>query len=166
MKTALLTLLLVSATRVALASDLPSEVSSASEAMHWFDQESSVRVLNVWATWCAPCVAELPHLDRFDRDLGPLGLDVVGVSMDDVIPGQRDETRKKVARFLASRRISFANVYYTGKAHQIADELRFEGEIPVTLVFDRSGRELMRIEGAFESDALEARLRELLSTKR
>ena len=42
-----------------------------------------VVVLNFWATWCPPCVAEMPSLERLHRSLGPEGLAVVTVSTDE-----------------------------------------------------------------------------------
>jgi cytochrome c biogenesis protein CcmG/thiol:disulfide interchange protein DsbE len=39
-------------------------------------------MLNFWATWCQPCVHEVPSLDQLSRDLGPKGLVILGVSVD------------------------------------------------------------------------------------
>src|ERR1700689_3520092 len=39
-------------------------------------------ILNFWATWCAPCVQEVPSLDQLERQLGQRGLVVLGVSVD------------------------------------------------------------------------------------
>src|SRR4249920_3670886 len=41
-----------------------------------------VLVLNFWATWCAPCIEELPSLDQFQRDFADSGVVVLGVSVD------------------------------------------------------------------------------------
>ncbi len=40
-------------------------------------------VVNFWATWCPPCVAEMPSLERLHRSLSPEGLSVVTVSIDE-----------------------------------------------------------------------------------
>jgi peroxiredoxin len=56
-------------------------------------------VLNFWATWCAPCIEELPSLDQFQRELANQGVVVLGVSVD------KDE--KAYKRFLERAKVSF-----------------------------------------------------------
>jgi cytochrome c biogenesis protein CcmG, thiol:disulfide interchange protein DsbE len=55
------------------------------------DYRGRVVLLNVWATWCAPCRVEMPSIERLHRELGPRGLAVVAVSIDD--PGTDDAIR-------------------------------------------------------------------------
>src|SRR5690606_12874969 len=53
-----------------------------------------VVLLNVWATWCAPCVEEMPALERLHRELAPEGLAVIGVNVDvapTLLPGAAPE---------------------------------------------------------------------------
>lgn len=40
-------------------------------------------LINVWASWCAPCVREMPELEAFSRQQGPNGIQVVGIALDD-----------------------------------------------------------------------------------
>ncbi|HKO14989.1 MAG TPA: TlpA disulfide reductase family protein [Gemmatimonadaceae bacterium] len=49
------------------------------------DYKGQVVLLNVWATWCPPCKAEMPSIERLYRQYGPLGLRVVAVSIDDYV---------------------------------------------------------------------------------
>jgi cytochrome c biogenesis protein CcmG, thiol:disulfide interchange protein DsbE len=58
-----------------------------------------VLVLNFWASWCAPCVNEAPSLEAFERQMGPQGVVVVGVSID--------TNEKRYRQFLQRFRISF-----------------------------------------------------------
>ena len=47
------------------------------------DLSGGTTVVNFWASWCAPCLVAMPHLIALQKDYGPLGLQVVGISMDD-----------------------------------------------------------------------------------
>lgn len=64
--------------------------------------------------------------------------------------------------FLDREKITFPNVYYTGNPDALGDALDFSGEIPVTIIYDRAGREVWRHEGRLERDATIARLRDIL----
>ncbi len=127
-----------------------------------FPAAARVRVVNVWATWCAPCVAEMSDLRAIDETFGPEAT-LAGVSLDDMLPGA---TRQKVVDFLDKRRIAFANVYYTGKPDDLGDSLRFNGELPITLIFDRNGNELWRQHGRLDRRKTIAVIRDLLRRKR
>ena len=59
---------------------LPSLAGGDRDLASW---RGKVVVLNFWATWCPPCVAEMPSLERLHRALGPEGLAVVTVSTDE-----------------------------------------------------------------------------------
>lgn len=123
---------------------------------------AKVRVINLWATWCAPCVAEMPDLRAIDETFGA-EVALMGVSLDDMIP----ETKPaKVNAFLAKHRIAFPNLYYTGNADALGEHYQFNGELPVTIVFDRKGKELWRHEGRLDKNTTIARLRDILRRNR
>jgi len=122
-----------------------------------FPAAAKVRVINVWATWCVPCVEEMPDLRAIDDAFGG-DVAIVGVSLDDMIPDSKAAT---VASFLDKQKIAYPNVYYTGNADDLGARFNFSGEIPVTIVYDRKGKELWRQQGRLDRDQTIARLREL-----
>jgi len=141
----------------ASAADL-RQIEEPAKIASVFPAAAKVRVLNVWAMWCVPCVAEIPDLraidDAFGRELA-----MAGVSLDDMLP---DAKSADTVAFLDRHKIAFPNVYYTGNADALGDRLRFNGEIPVTIVFDRQGKELWRHQGRLDREKTIARLRETL----
>jgi cytochrome c biogenesis protein CcmG/thiol:disulfide interchange protein DsbE len=52
------------------------------DTVEWADYRGDVVLLNIWATWCAPCEMEMPSMQRLHELLGPKGLKVVAVSVD------------------------------------------------------------------------------------
>jgi peroxiredoxin len=60
-----------------------------------------VVVLNFWATWCAPCVEEMPSLNRLHQHIAPLGAMVLGISVDD--------DQAAFEQFLRENQITFPN---------------------------------------------------------
>jgi thiol-disulfide isomerase/thioredoxin len=141
------------------------EVSEPARIASTFSPRASARLLNVWATWCVPCVEEMSDLRAIDAAFGP-ELSIVGVSLDDMIPGDRAATRRKVTEFLDGRAIRYPNVYYSGNSDALADYLRFNGEIPITVVFDRDGREVWRRQGRLDRRKAIAEIHKVLRRNR
>lgn len=127
-----------------------------------FPKNAKVRVLNVWATWCVPCVHEMPDLRAIDEQFGE-EVAIVGVSLDDMLP---NADRKKTAAFLDKQQISFPNVFYTGSTDELGEYLNSSGEIPVTIFYDAAGKELWRHDGRINKDETIARLRRIVGRKK
>lgn len=123
-----------------------------------FPRSAKIRVVNIWATWCVPCVAEMPELRAVRAAFGE-EVALIGVSMDDMIPGAK---RQSVAAFLDRQKIGYINVYYNGNSDDLTRHYHFEGEIPVTIAFDAAGREVWRHQGAIRSANTISELRKLL----
>jgi len=60
-------------------------------------------VLNFWATWCPPCIEEMPSLDEFQKQLAPSGVVVLGVSVDTNEPAYREFLQKAKVSFQTAR---------------------------------------------------------------
>ena len=144
----------------AFAADLrpfkePAKIASV------FPSSAKIRVVNLWAMWCVPCVAEMPDLRVIDETFGP-EVAIVGVSLDDMLP---DAKSTATVAFLDKYKIKFPNVYYTGNADALGDYIDFNGEIPITVVYDKKGKELWRHQGRLDREKTIAQLRELLRRK-
>jgi len=100
-------------------------------------------LVNLWATWCAPCVKELPTLDRLAAD----GVRVVAVSQD-------TEGADKVRPFLAQRSLNRVQVLLDPKLEL---GTAFAGNLPVTILYDAKGREVWRRTGDVDWTSTEAR---------
>jgi thiol-disulfide isomerase/thioredoxin len=99
--------------------------------------KGKVVVLNIWATWCGPCVMEFPDLVKFERSYRSRGVTVIGLSMDDPKKAQQ-----LVPPFLAQR-----GAHFTVYAMKPVDpttvigvvDKNWQGAIPTTYILDRSG---------------------------
>jgi thiol-disulfide isomerase/thioredoxin len=99
-----------------------------------------VLVVHFWATWCQPCMHELPMLAKLARESSPRGVDFLPVSLDD--PTER--AALWVGRVLASKAgdsgWSPILKWNEGESLTEAFDPRWQGEIPVFFVYDREGR--------------------------
>jgi thiol-disulfide isomerase/thioredoxin len=105
-------------------------------------------VLNFWATWCPPCVREMPALDRFAREHSAQGWQVLGLAADNA---------EAVRKFLAVTPVGFA-IALTGFAGiDLSQRLGNQsGGLPFTVVFGRDGRVLQRHSGETKYEQLSA----------
>ncbi|MFL6858183.1 MAG: TlpA family protein disulfide reductase [Allosphingosinicella sp.] len=103
-------------------------------------------LVNLWATWCAPCVEEMPTLDKLAARQGDK-LQVVALSQDVGGP-------EKVEDFFAKRGFSTLEAWRDPKM-QIMSDLKIE-ILPTTILFDAEGREVWRVTGREDWQSAEA----------
>jgi thiol-disulfide isomerase/thioredoxin len=107
------------------------------------DLRGSPVLLNVWATWCEPCRAELPLLARLQARLASRGLRTIALSVD------RDHSRTAVAAVLRRRGIDLETWFDPADR---ASAVFGVGSLPTTLLFDASGVLVWRHEGAIKDN--------------
>jgi cytochrome c-type biogenesis protein len=120
-------------------------------SFHLSELKGRVVLVNFWATWCVPCLAEIPDLSAMQRDLDGRGLSVVGVSWDD--------TADAVREFQSEIRQDYT-VLLGGQGVQL--ELGGISSLPTTLIIDREGRVRQKIIGARDRAVFEAAVKPLL----
>jgi len=94
------------------------------------DYRGRVVLLNLWATWCAPCREEMPRIERLHQELGAQGLAVIAVSVDN--PGMADAIRE----FRRELGLTFQILY--DESGRIRDDYQTSG-VPETFFIDREG---------------------------
>jgi cytochrome c biogenesis protein CcmG, thiol:disulfide interchange protein DsbE len=109
------------------------------------EHRGQVVLVNYWATWCGPCREETPGLVRLSRELGPKGLAVVGVSIDE---GSRGKVQQFVDEFHVPYPVAFPEA--------MSQMARGMAGVPTTILVDRRGRVAKTYVGAARERDFEA----------
>ena len=113
------------------------------------DLKGKPALVNLWATWCVPCIAEMPMLDELAGELGD-GVRVVTVSQD--IQGA-----EKVAPFFAERKLANLPQWLDTKNELAVAYSGGAAGLPLTVLYDSEGKEVWRIMGGYDWSTAEAR---------
>jgi thiol-disulfide isomerase/thioredoxin len=111
------------------------------------DWHGKVVLLNLWATWCAPCREEMPSLDRLQRDVGSDDFEVVALAVDKA-------GVKGAGRFFQDIKIENLKLFADPTA-RVGSSLRVVG-MPTTILIDTQGREIGRLVGPADWDGEDA----------
>ncbi len=107
------------------------------------DLHAKVVLINFWATWCPPCVKEMPSLQRLSDKYSAKGLRVVGISLD-------EDPEVVLEKFLTKNGIKFSS--FTDKKGFLADQFDVSG-LPLTVVIDANRKVLLQQKGDEEWDS-------------
>jgi thiol-disulfide isomerase/thioredoxin len=142
---------------------LAGELDAAGLRQTLARERGRVVLLNFWATWCVPCREEFPDLSKLQRKHGPAGLQVIGISTDFA------KQKAAVRKFLADQRPSFPN-YRKKSGGDDQDFIEavdssWGGELPFSVLYDRSGRKVRVFSGSLPVASVEREVRKLLEAR-
>lgn len=112
-------------------------------------------LVNVWATWCRPCVAEMPDLVALHQSMSGKPFSLVGVSADFMTSPTAAEALKKVSDFSTKYQIRYPNVIFSGSTDELTARFSLSGTIPATILYDPQGREVERWVGRLAHEDIE-----------
>jgi len=139
---------------------LPGTVfKDAADADRTLDKfTGKVLLVNFWATWCAPCVKEMPTLDALQAKMGGPDFEVLAIS--------QDREGAKVAQPFAEKQGWKNLAFYVEKMGRFSRDANLRG-LPTTLLIDKGGKEVARVEGEadWSSPEIEKILRDLIAKK-
>ena len=120
--------------------------------------DDRIYVINFWATWCAPCVKELPYFERLNKEYKSKNVEVILVSLD--FPKQYE---KKLIPFIEDRKlnsrvIALNDVDFNSWIEKVDES--WSGAIPATLIYSKDKRQFF--EASFEWEELESELKTFL----
>jgi thiol-disulfide isomerase/thioredoxin len=101
-------------------------------------------IINIWASWCGPCRAEMPSMERLARKYGGKQFNVIGISTDD--------DGNAAAALIKKSKITFENFL---DSNVVLENMLGANTIPLTVLVDAHGRVLDKARGAYEWDSPE-----------
>ncbi len=110
------------------------------------DYKGNVVMLNIWATWCAPCRAEMPSMQKLHEEFAPKGLKIVAVSIDD------ENSVSSIRSFIKDYGLSFTVLH--NPSGDIQRTYQTTG-VPETIIIGKDGKIRTKVSGAVDwhSDA-------------
>jgi peroxiredoxin len=126
----------------------PMDLAAAKQTLA--NSSKKLRLINVWATWCAPCTAEFPELVKTDRMYRGRDVEFISISVD------RADKRDRALEFLKKNQASNKNFIYTGKSiYPLIEAIdsAWQGALPYTLVVEPGGKIVYRCQGMVDPPA-------------
>ena len=113
-----------------------------------------VVLLNFWATWCAPCLIEMPVFGAWQQVYGPRGLQVIGISLDD----DAAPVRKLLAKMKTNYPVAMGDA-------KVGEQYGGVLGLPLSFLIDRNGVVRARFQGETDLETIEKELRDMLDQR-
>ena len=127
-------------------------VSITGEDISSESSRGKVALIVYWATWCAPCLEEIPALIALRDEFGRQDVDIIGVSLD--------QASKDIDTFVSDREINYEIVRNTDSLDKAFGPIRY---IPTIVVLDRNGKVQQRYTGLVGKNVLQDQIETLLA---
>lgn len=131
-----------------LAVTLPDLDGNPQPFAQW---DGKVRVINYWATWCPPCIEEMPMFSRLQAQFGEKGVQFVGIGMDEV---------DKMRAFVKKTPVAYPLLVGVTRPSENPG-LTVRG-MPYTVVLDRAGKVVLSLYGGLKEGELDPLLTQLV----
>jgi thiol-disulfide isomerase/thioredoxin len=132
--------------------NLPDVEGNQHNISEW---QGKIRVINFWATWCPPCLKEMPEFMALQEQYAAKGLQFIGIAIDDQDP---------VKKYLASTKINYpiliGDVTGITLAHQLGNII---DAVPFTVVVNQQGQIIHRQPGEFSREQIMKVIKPLLN---
>jgi len=125
------------------------------------DFRGQILVMNFWATWCPPCVEDVPKLSNLYNRYRNKGIQVIGIALDKDSLNLLDQFVKRNA-ITYSILVGDEKILVSLSAGSMGKNLK---GVPFTLLFDKKGQIYKKFDGSFDLEQLEESLQALLNQK-
>ncbi len=134
-----------------MAASIPDLQGRSRSLAEW---RGRVLIVNFWATWCPPCLKEIPDFVRMQEKLGPKGLQFVGIAAD-----QPDKVRDFAAKYKMNYPVLLADMNIIEIARRAGNRA---GGLPFTVILNREGKWVASESGALDEQKLGLLIESLL----
>lgn len=102
------------------------------------DKKGKVLLVNIWGTWCGPCIAEMPHLIELQNQHGERGFEVIGLNIGE-FEGP-PEPPEKIRAFVAKQKLNYTIAISPRAVTNQFQSITKQQVVPQTILVDREGR--------------------------
>jgi thiol-disulfide isomerase/thioredoxin len=123
------------------------------------NKSDKIRLINVWATWCGPCVMEYPDLVKIDRIYRSRNFELISINADKL------SRKDNVLKFLQQHEASNKNfIFSSDNNNELVNAVdpEWSGALPYTLIVEQGGKVIYRIQGPLDM----VRVRKLIANER
>ncbi len=127
------------------------------------NRKGKVLLLNIWASWCAPCKKEFPDLVKLAEKYKKAKVEIIGLSVDD-----REDLHTEVIPFLEKNNVNFKIYLQNFKKIEELIEIfpQWQGAIPLTVIFDSKGNQQKFIIGMRDFAFFDNAIQEVLNSSK